>query len=419
MAPQNNKRRLVEDDDSESDSERRDNWARYIILSTLEENEKPVTKLSPFVIEKAIKGIVGEVPSIKKMKNETLLVECKAKKQSMVLQSVLKFGGIKVIGTPSFRLNRSKGVIRDKGRGLYDMGETEITNELKGQGVLLTKRVKIKKNGNFIPTNTYILDFDTPKPPEKIKIGYYYLNVETFIPNPLRCFNCQRFGHSSDRCRNEKVCFRCGSQDCSEEVCKEEPKCVNCDESHPSSSKQCNVWLKEKEIQKLKVEKHLSYPDARKLYNTLHPSISYAAALKKKSTREIGCQTDPETPASKPNKSISSTLNNLDTPSESPKQVISASPKPNVPPKPTETTATKNVKKQSEQKREKDSESSKKLSKPIIKSDRIPKGMRDPISVHNRYNILEEERMDTSSSHSRSHSLSPSKTRTKIKLNQI
>jgi hypothetical protein len=157
-----------------------------------------------------------------------------------------------------------------------------------------------------------------------------------------------------------------------------------------------NVWLKEKEIQKLKVEKHLSYPDARKLYNTQHPSIS--ATLKKKSTREIGCQTDPETPPSKQNKPNSTTPNSLETPSESPKQVISASPKPHVPPKPKETIAPKNMKKQSDQKREIDSESSKKLPKSIIKSDRIPKGMRDSISVHNRYNILEEERMDTSSS---------------------
>jgi hypothetical protein len=68
---------------------------------------------------------------------------------------------------------------------------------------------------------------------------------------------------------------------------------------------------------------------------------------------------------------------------------------------------------------EKDSESSSKnLIKPNIKSDRIPKGMRDPISVHNRYNVLEVERKDTSSSHSRSHNLSPTKTRTKIKFNQ-
>lgn len=82
----------------------------------------------------------------------------------MILQSVLKFGGIKVIGTPSFRLNRSKGVIIDKGRVLCDLEEAEITNELKPQGALLTKRIKIKNNGNFIPTNTYILDFDTPNP---------------------------------------------------------------------------------------------------------------------------------------------------------------------------------------------------------------------------------------------------------------
>jgi hypothetical protein len=130
MAPQNNKRRLVEDDDSESDSERRDNWAKYIVLSTVDEHEKPVTKLSPFVIEKTLKGIIREAQSIKKMKNETLLVECKTKKQSMVLQSVLKFGGIKVIGTPSFRLNRSKGVIRDKGRGLFEMEEAETLYQL-------------------------------------------------------------------------------------------------------------------------------------------------------------------------------------------------------------------------------------------------------------------------------------------------
>ena len=415
MAPQNNKRRLVEDDDSESDSERRDNWAKYIILSTIDEDEKPVTKLSPFVIEKTLKGIIGEAQSIKKMKNETLLVECRTKKQSMILQSVLKFGGIKVIGTPSFRLNRSKGVIRDKGRGLFDMEEAEITNELKPQGVLLTKRMKVKKNGNLIPTNTYILDFDTPNPPEKIKIGYYSLKVETYIPNPLRCYNCQKFGHSSDRCKNEKVCFRCGSEDCSAGDCRKEPKCVNCNESHPSSSKLCTVWIKEKEIQKLKVEKHLSYPEARKLYNSQHPNISYAAMLKKKTTREIACQTDSEMSPPKENKSTSNVKDNADNP---PKQVISAPSKPSVPSKPRESSASKNVQKQ-EKKLEKDSESSsKKLIKPNIKSDRIPKGMRDPISVHNRYNVLEEERMDTSSSHSRSHSLSPSKTSTKIKFNQ-
>ena len=136
MATKTNKKRLLEVDDSGPDSERTENWARFIVLSTLDtENEKPITKLSPFVIDKTLKGIIGEAQSIKKMKNENLMVECKNRSQSLVLQTTFKFGGIKVIGTPSFRLNRSKGVIRDKGRGLCDLEETEITNELKSQGL--------------------------------------------------------------------------------------------------------------------------------------------------------------------------------------------------------------------------------------------------------------------------------------------
>jgi hypothetical protein len=200
--------------------------------------------------------------------------------------------------------------------------------------------MKIKKNGNLIPTNTYILDFDTSKPPEKIKIGYYSLKVETYIPNPLRCFNCQKFGHSSDRCKNGKVCFICGSENCTAENCKEEPRCVNCNENHLSSSKQCSIWIKEKEIQKLKVEKRISYPDAKKIYNShpdakkiynsQHPDISYAAMLKK-TTKEIACQTDPEMLPAVQNKSNSTVQVNVDTP---PKQVISAPSKPQVPPKP-------------------------------------------------------------------------------------
>jgi hypothetical protein len=86
------------------------------------------------------------------------------------------------------------------------------------------------------------------------------------------------------------------------------------------------------------------------LGNFITPNISYAAVLKKKTTREIACQTDPVTPPSKHNKSNFTTPNNVDTPSESPKQDISVSPKPNVPPTPKEPSAPKNVKKPSEQK---------------------------------------------------------------------
>ena len=43
------------------------------------------------------------------------------------------------------------------------------------------------------------------------------------------------------------------------------PKCVNCEGAHPSSSKDCDVWKTEKQIQKVKTERKISYPDARKI----------------------------------------------------------------------------------------------------------------------------------------------------------
>ena len=62
----------------------------------------------------------------------------------------------------------------------------------------------------MINTNTYILTFSTHKIPKEIKIGYQKLNLEPYIPNPLRCYKCQRFEHHQDQCTQPLVCGRCG-----------------------------------------------------------------------------------------------------------------------------------------------------------------------------------------------------------------
>ena len=59
---------------------------------------------------------------------------------------------------------------------------------------------KKKKNGETIDTNTYIMTFNIHKIPKEIEIGYQKINVESYIPNPLRCYKCRRFGHHQDQC---------------------------------------------------------------------------------------------------------------------------------------------------------------------------------------------------------------------------
>ena len=51
------------------------NSPRFIVIQS-QDPSKPVTKLSPFIIEKQLSGILGTPKSVKKLKDQTILVEC-------------------------------------------------------------------------------------------------------------------------------------------------------------------------------------------------------------------------------------------------------------------------------------------------------------------------------------------------------
>ena len=82
------------------------------------------------------------------------------------------------------------------------------SNKVKTQGV---KEIRnIHRNGVLKRTNTNVLTFNTPILPKKMKGAYISVNVEVYVPNPLRCYNCQFFGHHESRCTRKKVCANCG-----------------------------------------------------------------------------------------------------------------------------------------------------------------------------------------------------------------
>ena len=260
-------------------------WPRFIVLTPVNENE-PLTKLSPFAVEKAISGRFGTVKKVTKMKSGSLLIEASRAKQSRMIRDTTHFLNIDVRATPHRSLNSSKGVIRDHGRDLYDMSEADIVMELREQGVEEVSRFILKKDDKEIKTNTLFVTFRTPTPPEKIKIGYYNVTVNLYIPNPLRCFGCQEFGHSRKFCKKAPKCWKCGREGHEGGECTSESLCcVNCKGDHYSSSKTCPVWILEKEIQRVKAEKKLTYGEARRLVKESSPSTtpapsSYANAVR-------------------------------------------------------------------------------------------------------------------------------------------
>ena len=95
-------------------------------------------------------------------------------------------------------MNSSKGIIRDK--ALKGESDDNIRENLQEQGVTAAKRFKVKKGHDFVDTNTILLTFNSVVPPKTLKIFYRIIPVEMYVLNPLRCFNCQRFGHHENNC---------------------------------------------------------------------------------------------------------------------------------------------------------------------------------------------------------------------------
>ena len=84
-----------------------------------EEHAKPLTKVSPFVIQKGLQGIIGTPKSVKKMKSGALLIEVAKKAQSTSLMNIKDLADIPVVGKPHYGLNHSKGILFDRDHGDY------------------------------------------------------------------------------------------------------------------------------------------------------------------------------------------------------------------------------------------------------------------------------------------------------------
>ncbi|MES9881570.1 MAG: hypothetical protein ABW185_11875 [Sedimenticola sp.] len=214
------------------------------------------------------------------LRSGQLLVECdkKAHSDNLLRSKILAHRPIKV--TPHKTLNYSKGIIRS--RDLLDCSENEILSNLSDQGVTDVRRISVTKNGTRVPTRNVILTFNTPDLPTSIKAGYLRITVEVYVPNPLRCFRCQRFGHHKDNCKTKAVCASCGEDDHGDAACSKPVHCVNCQGDHDAYSRDCPTWKKEKEVQKIRVTESISFPEARKVLDARTPIATIDATYASK-----------------------------------------------------------------------------------------------------------------------------------------
>ena len=130
------KRTRNDDLDSDSDSElyvTSDTWPRFVVMTSASE-EKPLSKLSPFAVQKGFQAIAGTLKSTKRLRDGSFLVECSRRAQAENLLRTTTFVDRPVHVSVHKTLKSSQGVIRC--RKLSLLSEVEIRDELKSQGVV-------------------------------------------------------------------------------------------------------------------------------------------------------------------------------------------------------------------------------------------------------------------------------------------
>ena len=247
---------------------------RFLVIKKTDGTD--FSRVSPFLIHKAIYGLIGEVKMLKKT-FEGLLVETTSSAQSKRLLKVERLVDFPVTVSSHISLNSSKGVIYC--RDLLNCSITEIEENLKENGVIGVKRIQVRREGILVDSPNLILTFNTSKLPKYINAAMYRLEVRPFIPNPIRCFRCQQFGHTSARCKKDEICT-CGKPKHEGSPC-ETPVCVNCKGDHFAQDKGCPKYKEESAIQKIKVIENIDYREAKKrvTVNTPTPGITYAQSV--------------------------------------------------------------------------------------------------------------------------------------------
>ena len=118
---------------SENTNERVDcHYDRCFVVQSVD-SEQPVSKLSPFIVDKAIRSAVGSSKTVRRLRNGDFLLEVASAVQSRIVNKLDHLAGCPVTAGPHRTLNTCKGVIRCG--PLVDCDKMETLKELKPQGV--------------------------------------------------------------------------------------------------------------------------------------------------------------------------------------------------------------------------------------------------------------------------------------------
>ena len=270
----------------------------FIYVKAVEED---ITKINPHRVHTKITRVTNRKTKITRV-NKSLKITCESEDERQSLLKISHLAGHRVeFSEPYTKSSYTRNQNLARKGIIFDVEEEISTDELENILGIPAQRIIKRRSGHPIITKQIILHFRDVIP-DYVHIGWRRFRVRQYIPDPVWCYNCQKYGHIAANCRSKTTCPICSGkhsyEDCEVQNLKDERKaiCPNCRGDHPASYKGCPAYQEAKTIKRVQTTNAISYAEAVKTIrnqdNTELP----------RSNNTLSEQNKPATPAELSNK---------------------------------------------------------------------------------------------------------------------
>ncbi|XP_055589844.1 uncharacterized protein LOC129742025 [Uranotaenia lowii] len=177
-------------------------------------------------------------------------------------------------------LNFVQGVVYQP--DCIDFKEEDILNEIESDGVTAVRRImKRDEKKNLKNTPLLVLTLCSTVLPEYVCFGLLRVPVRPYYPSPMICRGCGSYGHTHKRCDSTicPVCFR-DHPTTEGQICSNNKYCKHCNqEGHSPTSRDCPSFQKEEAVIRLKVNKRITFQEARAEMNQTWNKPTYSSQV--------------------------------------------------------------------------------------------------------------------------------------------
>ena len=172
-------------------------------------SHRNITRVNADQVQKEVSEILQRHVHMEKV-GESLRIFCKNEKEKarMMAQKDISDSKVKVTEPYTRLLTKytPRGIIFDVD---LDMEDEEIS---AATSVVTAKRIEKTISGQRKRTGQVIVTFEGEELPEFKYMGWRRFRIQKYIPEPIRCYKCQHYGHKAITCKQQEKCPICAGK---------------------------------------------------------------------------------------------------------------------------------------------------------------------------------------------------------------